>query len=415
LLPTVGVQSVRALSTLASKEDGVKPSGLAAGLLGVVGLAAVASETTTRCDEEKPVFASSSDPIAVGKELDVENSIYIETVQQQTSDDDHGEGDDDESPLNKGIRALQCTIDAYDEDPPQTTLFATSERMMPNGEKDNSRIKTLPSSSSDSPNNNNKNDKPMVTTRKMYFYKSPEIKSLKAQKIVLFAGPSSEALGGDIAHLLGRSLNKLKVGRYADGESSVHAIDSVRGKHVFIINTTTSADSVMELLLTVSTVRRASAGKITAVIPYYGYSRQDRKVKRETIAAADVALMLEESGVDSVMCLDLHNDSLRGFFPPRIPVEVRFVRVCGERECFAMAVIFHSSLLEPPSPFARILFLAAPHARPRGCRVLSRRTLGRFFITVQVSQGDSSGGPRRTGGTCGSLSQRVAATERRRH
>ena len=258
---------------------------MAAALMGAAGIAAIVSKT--RCEEEHetmPVFASSSDPIAVGnpsKEMD--QPIYVETVVPSNVAGNEDEG----SPMSKSIRALKSS-----------------------GED---RVNSLPTI----------HDNGKVTTRKMYFYKTPQINSAVADKFVLFAGPSSMELGSDVAHLLGISLNKLVVGKYADGETSVLVKDSVRQKHVFIINTTTSSDAVMELLLLIAALRRASARRITAVIPYYGYSRQDRKIKREPIAAADVALMLEQVGVDVVMCMDLHNDSLRGFFPPKIPVEVR--------------------------------------------------------------------------------------------
>jgi len=155
-----------------------------------------------------------------------------------------------------------------------------------------------------------------------------EEKTRKAKQhsggIKVFSGNGNMSLAMEITHHLGISLGRATVGRFADGEVNVVIKENVRGKDVYVVQPTCPPvnDNLMELLLMVSTLRRASARRITVVIPYYGYARQDRKMQaRVPISAADVARLMEAIGVDRVIAVDLHCGQIQGFFGPRVPVD----------------------------------------------------------------------------------------------
>eukprot|EP00940_MAST-03C_sp_MAST-3C-sp2_P003175 g3175.t1 len=145
----------------------------------------------------------------------------------------------------------------------------------------------------------------------------------------IFSGCSNPSLAGKIAKFCGVKLSPLQVKRFSDGEVSIKVEESVRGKNVYIVQPVCRSDTggsvndaLVELMLLVSTMRRASARTITALIPYYGYARQDRKMKsRVPISASDVARMISAMGVDRVVAVDLHCGQIQGFFPPHIPVD----------------------------------------------------------------------------------------------
>ncbi len=140
-------------------------------------------------------------------------------------------------------------------------------------------------------------------------------------EVKLFSGTTSEYLARNIAEHYGHPLGDIRMNRFSDGEMQPTINESVRGAYVFFIQSTYApAENLMELLLMIDAAKRASAGYITAVIPYFGYARQDRKDKpRVPISAKLIANLLEAAGADRIMTMDFHADQIQGFFD--IPVD----------------------------------------------------------------------------------------------
>ncbi len=139
--------------------------------------------------------------------------------------------------------------------------------------------------------------------------------------ISIFSGRSNPALAGAVAKAYGQELGQVEIKNFSDGEIYVHFEESIRGCEVFIIQSThPGGDNWIELLLMIDAVKRASASRVTAVIPYFGYARQDRKDQpRVSIAAKLMANMLTTAGVDRVLTMDLHASQIQGFFD--VPVD----------------------------------------------------------------------------------------------
>ena len=146
---------------------------------------------------------------------------------------------------------------------------------------------------------------------------------MEGPTMAVFTGSANPQLAQDIARYLQVPLGRAHVGRFSDGEVTVELMENVRGRDVFVLQPTCppANDHIMELLVMVDACRRASAGRITAVMPYFGYARQDRRPRatRVSIAAKVVANMLAGAGVHRVLTVDLHADQIQGFFD--IPVD----------------------------------------------------------------------------------------------
>ncbi|PJB78385.1 MAG: phosphoribosylpyrophosphate synthetase [Acidobacteria bacterium CG_4_9_14_3_um_filter_49_7] len=144
----------------------------------------------------------------------------------------------------------------------------------------------------------------------------------KKQPLKVFSGNANPEIAKEIANYLGIELSHIDLGRFSDGEISCYIPDNVRGSDVFFIQSTCAPanENLMELLIAIDTLKRSSANRITAVIPYFGYARQDRKHKpRVPITSKLVADLLERAGVSRILTMDLHANQIQGFFD--VPVD----------------------------------------------------------------------------------------------
>jgi len=137
------------------------------------------------------------------------------------------------------------------------------------------------------------------------------------EKKMVFSGNANKRLAEEVCRYLGIPLGQAAVGRFSDGEVMVEILENVRGRDIFVIQPTCypTNDHLIELMLMVDALRRSSAGRITAAIPYFGYARQDRRPRsaRVAISAKVIANMLEGVGIDRLLTVDLHSDQLQGF------------------------------------------------------------------------------------------------------
>lgn len=145
---------------------------------------------------------------------------------------------------------------------------------------------------------------------------------MNAHKLKVFSGSGNPVLGKQVASFLGADLGKIELKRFNDGEQYVRFLEDVRGTDLFLVQSTCKpvSENLVELLIMVDAAKRSSAARITAVMPYFGYARQDRKAaSREPITAKLVANLLEKAGADRVLTMDLHSGQVQGFFD--IPVD----------------------------------------------------------------------------------------------
>lgn len=202
--------------------------------------------------------------------------------------------------------------------------------------------------------------------------------------VLIFSGTSNKELAKEVAECLGHKLGNATIKRFADGECNIQIHESIRGKDIYIIQPTCPPvnESLVELLLLISTFKRTSARKITAIIPYYGYGRADRKMNsRVPISAADTAKMLETMGVDRVMAIDLHAGQIQGFFGPSVPVDNLESQIIMVENLLRSNLVKDFNNLVIVSPDAGGVYRAKSFAE-----ILSNKTSANVGLTMIVKQ-----------------------------
>lgn len=202
--------------------------------------------------------------------------------------------------------------------------------------------------------------------------------------VLIFSGESNRELAQEVATRLGHKLGEAKISRFADGECNIQIYESIRGKDIYIIQPTCPPvnENLVELMLMISTFKRTSASKITAIIPYYGYGRADRKMNsRVPISAADTAKLLETMGVDRVMAVDLHAGQIQGFFGPSIPVDNLESQIIMVESLLDSNLIKDFNNLVIVSPDAGGVYRAKSFAE-----ILSSRAQANVGLTMIVKQ-----------------------------
>ncbi|CAB9502961.1 Ribose-phosphate pyrophosphokinase [Seminavis robusta] len=296
-----------------------------AGAAALMGAGAVVTACDASIDQEfEPTYHKNmKDPMTIY----AKNAIRRETEAQDQEPQQKDKGGEDNQ---------QKQEDVKEDLAPQQTLQATSQKSItqpvtvknPPGAQDEAATELVSAQATSASSALDASLAPIQPPQMTAAEVRIEEKTRKAKQhsggLKIFSGNGNMSLALEIAKNLGINLGKATVGRFADGEVNVVIHENVRGKDVYVIQPTCTPvnDNLMELLLMVSTLRRASARRITVVIPYYGYARQDRKMQaRVPISAADVARLMEAMGVDRVIAVDLHCGQIQGFFGPRVPVD----------------------------------------------------------------------------------------------